>query len=142
LAAKEAGIEVPINEIPKEIIDRAYTELENDGRSGDEFIEARDDYSSDPILKELVSDCGIMELATARKLLNLEETFDPVTYDDNGNVIPLSQMFNPQKNDIRYLHDGERIVGSYNRGTGEVKFAKGASVETVLHELGWHAARH
>jgi hypothetical protein len=43
---------------------------------------------------------------------------------------------------IRPLHDGERIVGSYNRATGEVKLAKGASVETVLHELGWHAARH
>jgi hypothetical protein len=43
---------------------------------------------------------------------------------------------------VRLLHDGERIVGSYNRATGEVKLAKGASVETVLHELGWHAARH
>lgn len=46
------------------------------------------------------------------------------------------------KNQTVYLHDGERIVGSYNRATGEVKLAKGASVETVLHELGWHAARH
>ena len=44
--------------------------------------------------------------------------------------------------DVRPIHDGERIVGSYNRATGEVKLAKGASVETVLHELGWHAARH
>jgi hypothetical protein len=67
---------------------------------------------------------------------------DAVTYDDAGNVISLSQRFNQQNNDIRYLHDGERIVGSYNRATGEVKLAKGASVETVLHELGWHAARH
>ena len=32
-----------------------------------------------------------------------------------------------------YLHDGERIVGSYNRSTGEVKLAKCASVETALH---------
>ena len=44
--------------------------------------------------------------------------------------------------DIKPIHDGERIVGSYNRATGEVKLAKGASVEAVLHELGWHAARH
>lgn len=44
--------------------------------------------------------------------------------------------------DVKPIHDGERIVGSYNRATGEVKLAKGASVETVLHELGWHAARH
>jgi len=27
---------------------------------------------------------------------------DPVTYDDNGNVIPLSKRFNPADNDIRY----------------------------------------
>ena len=27
---------------------------------------------------------------------------DPVTYDDNGNVIPLSERFNPAKSDIRY----------------------------------------
>ena len=27
---------------------------------------------------------------------------DPVTYDDNGNVIPLSDRFNPKKSDIRY----------------------------------------
>lgn len=47
-----------------------------------------------------------------------------------------------ESGDIKPIHDGERIVGSYNRATGEVKLAKGASVETVLHELGWHAARH
>lgn len=27
---------------------------------------------------------------------------DPVTYDNNGNVIPLSERFNPENNDIRY----------------------------------------
>jgi hypothetical protein len=27
---------------------------------------------------------------------------DPVTYDDNGNIIPLSERFNPENNDIRY----------------------------------------
>ena len=27
---------------------------------------------------------------------------DPVTYDDNGNVIPLSERFNPEKSDIRF----------------------------------------
>ena len=27
---------------------------------------------------------------------------DPVTYDDSGNVIPLSERFNPEKDDIRY----------------------------------------
>jgi hypothetical protein len=31
---------------------------------------------------------------------------DPVTYDDAGNVIPLSQRFNPQNKDIRYSVGG------------------------------------
>ncbi|MBE6682430.1 MAG: hypothetical protein E7600_09140 [Ruminococcaceae bacterium] len=30
---------------------------------------------------------------------------DPVTYDDNGKVIPLSERFNPEKNDIRWSKD-------------------------------------
>lgn len=32
---------------------------------------------------------------------------DPVTYDDSGNVIPLSERFNPKKRDIRY---SERVT--------------------------------
>jgi len=30
---------------------------------------------------------------------------DPITYDDNGNIIPLSERFNPTTNDIRYSAD-------------------------------------
>ena len=33
---------------------------------------------------------------------NQVKSADPVTYDDNGNVIPLSERFNDSKNDIRY----------------------------------------
>ena len=33
---------------------------------------------------------------------NLVKSADPVTYDDNGNVIPLSERFNENDNDIRY----------------------------------------
>lgn len=33
---------------------------------------------------------------------NSVKSSDPVTYDDNGNVIPLSQRFNPESRDIRY----------------------------------------
>ena len=38
------------------------------------------------------------------------KTLAPVTYDDNGNVIPLSQRFNPANPDIR-LSVGERMGG-------------------------------
>lgn len=33
---------------------------------------------------------------------NLIKSADPVTYDDAGNVIPLSERFNPENNDIRF----------------------------------------
>lgn len=42
------------------------------------------------------SNYGYRNTPNNRKLL------DPVTYDDNGNVIPLSERFNPEKEDIRY----------------------------------------
>ena len=33
---------------------------------------------------------------------NQVKSADPVTYDDDGNVIPLSQRFNMENPDIRY----------------------------------------
>jgi hypothetical protein len=41
---------------------------------------------------------------------NQIKSADPVTYDDNGNVIPLSERFNPKKEDIRYSLIGEKGV--------------------------------
>lgn len=42
---------------------------------------------------------------------------EPVTYDDNGNVIPLSERFNPKNEDIRYSlsSDGESMTEMTNR---------------------------
>lgn len=39
------------------------------------------------------------EKSAARK------TLAPITYDDNGNVIPLSERFNPKNDDVRYSAD-------------------------------------
>jgi hypothetical protein len=61
---------------------------------------------------------------------------DPVTYDDAGNVIPLSQRFNPGSNDIRFQPDpsmpsvlngsnGTRIIKS-NSGKFRVYSGTGA----------------
>lgn len=103
LAAREAGIDVPVYEIPREVIDRGYSVLEENGKSGDDFISASDDDTRDEVFRSLVEDYGIRELALPRKLLNLEENLnDAVTYDDSGNVIPLSQRFNTQNPDVRY----------------------------------------
>lgn len=57
---------------------------------------------------------------------------DPVTYDDNGDVIPLSQRFNRKVQDIRFsqeteLTDGQRasIIRLNDTSTGSVKAESG-----------------
>ena len=61
---------------------------------------------------------------------------DPITYDNSGNVIPLSQRFNPSSNDIRFQPDpsmpsvlngsnGTRIIKS-NSGKFRVYSGTGA----------------
>jgi hypothetical protein len=47
---------------------------------------------------------------------------DPVTYDDNGNVIPLSERFNPKKSDIRYSSETIENVGKSRFDEPDVKF--------------------
>jgi len=41
---------------------------------------------------------------------NNRKLLDPVTYDDNGNVIPLSERFNPEKTDTRFSVAGQSNV--------------------------------
>ena len=53
---------------------------------------------------------------------------DPVTYDDNGNVIPLSERFNPENDDIRY----SREVDLTNVKLTEAR-AKNAIYEALDH---------
>lgn len=67
-------------------------------------------------------------------------------WDGNGNSLTLEQRFSiPNNSDRRFriIRKGNEPVGWYNRTTGEVHLVKGkADVETVVHELGWHASFH
>jgi hypothetical protein len=45
---------------------------------------------------------------------------DAVTYDDNGNVIPLSERFNKENNDIRYHFVGEQGAAEADRAEGVI----------------------
>ena len=46
---------------------------------------------------------------------NNKKLLDVVTYDDNGNVIPLSQRFNEKNKDVRFsLKDEKTLVGVHN----------------------------
>ncbi|MBO7167453.1 MAG: hypothetical protein J6V61_01725, partial [Bacteroidaceae bacterium] len=45
---------------------------------------------------------------------------DAVTYDDNGNVIPLSERFNKENNDIRYQFVGEQGATEADKAEGVI----------------------
>lgn len=45
---------------------------------------------------------------------NQIKSADTVTYDDAGNVIPLSERFNPEKEDIRYSVQTPSLLGVHN----------------------------
>jgi len=56
---------------------------------------------------------------------NQVKSADAVTYDDNGNVIPLSERFNPEKDDIRFRRTERqekeaRVAGAERLMTGRI----------------------
>lgn len=61
---------------------------------------------------------------------------DPVTYDDNGNVIPLSQRFNSENEDIRYSLpesvDFDSLIDAVSRGEMSAEEAKRLSKSNKL----------
>lgn len=64
---------------------------------------------------------------------NRLKSADPVTYDDDGNVIPLSERFNEQNEDIRFSRGLNARVAANN--TGERVFSKKvakAAIETIM----------
>lgn len=71
-----------------------------------------------------------MEYAAIFKAENLKSA-DPVTYDDDGNVIPLSKRFNKENDDIRYSKRGD-LVSEQN------KFSMRDTVEETKDLLAFH----
>lgn len=61
------------------------------------------------IFAESLNEYGeVKEMSWAALDSSQIKSADPVTYDDNGNIIPLSERFNPEKSDIRYRFVGEQ----------------------------------
>ena len=79
------------------------------GKDGDTYdliraVEnAKDRLGYDGIIIKNVEDVGSVGTDYLPFSPSQIKSADPVTYDDAGNVIPLSQRFNPQKNDIRWF---------------------------------------
>ena len=77
---------------------------------------------------------------------------DPVTYDDNGNVIPLSERFNPKKEDIRYSLIGEQgasALDAYEEATTRLDNlnvaremeAQGKDALAIKQATGWERGK-
>lgn len=74
---------------------------------------------------------------------NNKKLLDAVTYDDNGNVIPLSQRFNEKNKDVRFsLKDEKTLAGVHNITEEKLRkalklggFAKGGSPRLVRGEV-------
>jgi hypothetical protein len=60
---------------------------------------------------------------------------EAVTYDDAGNVIPLSERFNPEKSDIRFSVIGERGAAADKTPEGVTRYANLAVARQMESEL-------
>jgi len=66
---------------------------------------------------------------------NQIKSADPITYDDAGNVIPLSHRFNPQTDDIRFSESNETPYRPPNVSRAWVDHATYAEAEIALRHI-------
>lgn len=62
-------------------------------------VKAKEIFTNADSLLEQGYDNGLSEVVNDKKKIKLDEL---ITYDDDGNIIPLSKRFNPRKNDVRF----------------------------------------
>lgn len=65
------------------------------------------------------------------------KTLAPITYDDEGNIIPLSRRFNRSIDDVRYQR-GANNKGSYEQSKAIVRLFETADQSTFMHEMSHH----
>ena len=65
---------------------------------------------------------------------NNRKLLDAVTYDDNGNVIPLSKRFNARKSDIRFLRTADGNAYGFTVGGKIYIDPRIATADTPIHE--------
>ena len=96
-------IPVPDNHPDKDLV--AYAKDTFDGTISADDMEAwADEHGYDGVIINNVKEGIGGDAETDLIAINPEQTksADPVTYDDNGNVIPLSQRFNAESDDVRF----------------------------------------
>ena len=130
-----------LNECYDEVIDKfkktlrrvtAYLKFDNPliigkGERASDYDLSKYDGIIDKHVYENIGQGGMDENTVHYVVLNPSniKSSDPVTYDDNGNVIPLSERFNEKSKDIR--HKVRNIVGKSGKNYG-----KGVYLDSTL----------
>ena len=89
---------------------KAWYGLDFNGmRSTDDIVEWAKQEGYTSVVFNNISDNG--DPSDVKVFFNPEQvkSADPVTYDDNGNVIPLSERFNSRESDIRFRSDVDEV---------------------------------
>lgn len=167
-AAQEAGIDIPVVEMAEQTqkdFNNWYktTEEATFGFGLDSFSTIDDSDRSVDVSNAI--DSGVKGLSDIYDLLRVESfsndniTFkgqagdinvgdrqiksaDPVTYDDNGDVIPLSERFNQKKDDIRFSRrskpEGGKITAQINTETPGMDLRYDGAQLNLKDELVYH----
>ena len=109
----------------KHSLDGHYKIIEEDVKATDVWFDWND-------MREWGYDNGENNVYRATK--NSRKLADPVTYDDNGNVIPLSQRFNYRSPDIRY-QETEQVIIPIHKESEWKEFREDHTTEEVIAEL-------
>lgn len=161
--ARKADIDVKAVVMSEEDISDLTEYLENsdDGYDINDFLDYLDEDQQAEILKGAVDD-GYDNLKDAYTILAVEsesnnsehvdqlvndpyiretskglqvKSADPITYDDNGAIIPLSERFDPEKDDIRWS-----VTSSLE--PLDLTFKKGENGETILTDANGNQINH
>lgn len=98
-----------------------------------EFVRKDANYTNETLLKDLSKYFGYDGISENTEYVlwdnHLVKSADPVTYDDNDNVIPLSERFNEKDDDIRYSlkedtdnlsPEDKKVVDALGKGAGVI----------------------
>ena len=104
--------------------EEVFARSENEQTAADSLKSLADALESDP---SLVS-TGHSQTTDVHFVFDPSQikSADPITRDDAGNVIPLSQRFNPESNDIRYSIQSQEQIDRVNKAVADTtQFAEG-----------------
>ena len=80
-------------------VEHGEANLDGDYQIVSKDVKAKEIFTNADSLLEQGYDNGKSEVVNDKKKIKID---DLITYDDNGNIIPLSKRFNPRKNDVRF----------------------------------------